>query len=62
MQPLEVACPTCAQQPGEPCMGMPALVYHAARLECAAFISNPTRQGEVSAEAFEEAVERSGLI
>jgi hypothetical protein len=47
---LDVACPTCAQQPGEQCKGdsgMELVLVHAARIEAWEFVrnvssSNPT--------------------
>jgi len=64
MRPLEIACPTCAQQPNEVCVDqfrVPLTYYHAERISDAAFWSN--RNGETpSREEFDRAVEDSDLI
>jgi hypothetical protein len=43
---LDVACPTCAQQPGEQCKGesgMVLVLVHAARIEAWEFVRNVSK-------------------
>ena len=74
-EPSDVACGACAQQPGEPCKGLPPfppinpdLKFHVERIEAAKFI-NAVEQGwphEAGAEpraiAFRNAVLATGLF
>lgn len=59
---LGVACPVCDQQPGEACNGLPAGEYHDARAGAASFLNGIGKAPTVSVEAFDKAVEDSGLV
>ncbi len=77
MVPLDVACPTCARQPGEACdwavlqeatelnatnSFYTAGIFHAARIEAAAVMSSGAIGEPPGAEVFAKAVEASGLV
>jgi hypothetical protein len=57
--PLAVACPKCAQQPLQACLGG---VTHAERIEAAAFIAGMGNATPTSDESFRAAVEKSGRV
>lgn len=61
-----VACPECAQQPGEPCTdedGNVLSYVHAKRVEAAAFVQGTLGRGETpTTDEFERAVLDSGLL
>jgi hypothetical protein len=59
-----VACPECAQQPGEPCVDSdraPLAYVHAARVDAAAFISGALDEGK-SVAITDESILDTGLV
>jgi hypothetical protein len=69
MTAIDVSCPDCSQQPGEPCRSGDAISgyktiegFHASRVEAAAFISGAGNNDAPSTEQFEQAVLDTGLI
>lgn len=59
--PMDWACGTCAQQPGEACIGMPPGEFHASRVE-AAHTYTSGRGNTPTVVEFDNAIEESGEV